>query len=168
MSEIELPKNCHFRLGSLYLDFKKTAISKPFELQRWNFETKWQKKQLVVHKQLVVQLLQLDISNFQNGGRPWVWRYRRDEICWADTPWRMNLVEQDFSTIGGQSDALCQPWKGCFKGVPPTGHRRVGDDGPKWYFRESMATPCHTPMDICLILLWAPHLDSRKKIFDVE
>jgi hypothetical protein len=29
-------------------------------------------KQLVVHKQLVVQLLQLDTSNFQNGGRPWL------------------------------------------------------------------------------------------------
>jgi hypothetical protein len=30
-------------------------------------------KQLVIHKQLVVQLLQLDTSNFQNGGRPWLY-----------------------------------------------------------------------------------------------
>jgi hypothetical protein len=24
--------------------------------------------------------------------------------------------------------------------------RRVGHGGPEWYFRESMVTPCHTPM----------------------
>jgi hypothetical protein len=35
---------------------------------------------------------------------------------------------------------------GCFSGGPPAGHRRVRHGGPKRYFRESMATPCHTSM----------------------
>jgi hypothetical protein len=33
-------------------------------------------KQLVVHKQLVVQLLQLDTYNFKNRGRPWQYGFR--------------------------------------------------------------------------------------------
>jgi hypothetical protein len=33
-----------------------------------------------------------------------------------------------------------------FRGGPPTGGRRVGHGGPRWNFRESMATACHTPM----------------------
>jgi hypothetical protein len=31
-------------------------------------------------------------------------------------------------------------------GGPPAGHRRFGHGDPGWNFRDSMATPCHTPM----------------------
>jgi hypothetical protein len=56
-------------------------------------------KQLVVHKQLVVQLLQLDTSNFQNGGRPCLPLHAlraatlAEQAAWGclsnplDTPW---------------------------------------------------------------------------------
>jgi hypothetical protein len=33
-----------------------------------------------------------------------------------------------------------------FQGWPPTGHRMVKHGGPYRYLRESMTTPCHTPM----------------------
>jgi hypothetical protein len=40
-----------------------------------------------------------------------------------------------------------QPW-GCFSGGPPAGYKRVGHGGPRWNFRESMATLCHAPPTI--------------------
>jgi hypothetical protein len=36
---------------------------------------------------------------------------------------------------------------GHFRGGPLAGRRRVGHGGLGWNFRESMATPCHTPMN---------------------
>jgi hypothetical protein len=35
-----------------------------------------------------------------------------------------------------------------FMGCPTIGCRRVGHGRPGWNFRESMATPCHTPMTL--------------------
>jgi hypothetical protein len=41
--------------------------------------------------------------------------------------------------------ALKRP-SGHFKSSPPAGHERAGHGGHRWKFRESMATPCDTPM----------------------
>jgi hypothetical protein len=47
---------------------------------------------------------------------------------------------------------------GHFRTGLPAGCRRVGHGGPHWYSRESMATPCLTPMP----LLPLPSLHSKR------
>jgi hypothetical protein len=43
-------------------------------------------------------------------------------------------------------DGRMPPTLGQFRGGPLAGNWRVGHGGPWWNFRESIATPCHTPM----------------------
>jgi hypothetical protein len=57
---------------------------------------------------------------------------------------------------------------GHFRGGPPTRRRRVGHGGPARKFRESMATPCHTPMMKILIHsklgVWGPNVAASFKL----
>jgi hypothetical protein len=54
-------------------------------------------------------------------------------------------------------------------GPPPAGRRRVGYGGLRLNYRESMATPCHTPMGHGVIALWIEaDLDDKKRFHDMR
>jgi hypothetical protein len=57
---------------------------------------------------------------------------------------------------------------GRFRGGPPSGHRSVGHGGPRWNFRESIATSCHTTMQgriYAFLSGWLLHLLPCKYLY---
>jgi hypothetical protein len=66
---------------------------------------------------------------------------------------RQNKWRREEGWRTGQLQIGVHPWNGRFRGGPSAGHRRVGHRKRRWNYRESMATPCHTPMLITIVFL---------------